>query len=234
MNKQFPPPSSKSVRQSRMWSAGLSTWRTTAEDITARSCVRTCPLRSVSPSPSRWGDSELCRIMSPTLCLKVEGQQCVNIPVQQCSNVPVTGPVEVPQERCYKRPRRVCQTLVSTKPKVITAQVPREVCGHLAPAPSSVAPAPVKTSSSLIKRPGSSISRSSDQEPEKSGYYRGEEEKSGYYGGEEKKSELYGEKQKAVGDSGEERGGYYGSKDEKRNWNKEQKDLFYYLMNQKN
>ena len=162
--------------------------------------------------------------MSPSPCLKVEGQQCVNIPVQQCSNVPVTGPVEVPQERCYKRPRRVCQTLVSTKPKVVTAQVPREVCGHSAPAPSSGSPVPVKTSSSLIQRPGSSISRSSDQEPDSLGFYRGEEEM----------SESYGEKQKAGGESGEERGGYYGSKEEKRNWNKEQKDLFYYLMNQKN
>ena len=75
--------------------------------------------------------------MSPSLCLKVEGQQCVNIPVQQCSNVPVTGPVEVPQERCYKRPRRVCQTLVSTKPKVVTAKVPKEVCDHSAPHKSS-------------------------------------------------------------------------------------------------
>ena len=162
--------------------------------------------------------------MSPSLCLKVEGQQCVNIPVQQCSNVPVTGPVEVPQERCYKRPRRVCQTLVSTKPKVITAQVPREVCGHSAPAPSSASPAPVRSSSSLIKRPGSSISRSSSQEPENSGYYRGDEET----------SESFGEKEKTGGESGEERGGYFGSKGEKRNWNKEQKDLFYYLMNQKN
>ena len=44
-------------------------------------------------------------------------------------------------------------------------------------------------------------------EEEKSGYYEGEEEKSGYYDG---------------------------SKEGLRNWNKEQKDLFYYLMNQKN
>ena len=44
----------------------------------------------------------------------------------------------------------MCQTLVSTKPKVVTAQVPREVCGHLgqvrAPAPvSPPAPGPART-----------------------------------------------------------------------------------------
>lgn len=38
-------------------------------------------------------------------------------------NVPVTAPVEVPNEKCYKKPRKVCQTLVSTKPKVVTAKV---------------------------------------------------------------------------------------------------------------
>ena len=47
-------------------------------------------------------------------------------------------------------PLQVCQTLVSTKPKVVTAQVPREVCGHLgqvrAPAPvSPPAPGPART-----------------------------------------------------------------------------------------
>ena len=44
----------------------------------------------------------------------------------------------------------MCQTLVSTKPKVVTAQVPKEVCGHLgqvrAPAPvSPPAPGPART-----------------------------------------------------------------------------------------
>ena len=69
-------------------------------------------------------------ILFSVVCYQVEGQKCVNIPVQQCSNVPVSAPVEVPKEKCYKRPRKVCQTLVSTKPKVVTAQVPREHCGH--------------------------------------------------------------------------------------------------------
>ena len=39
--------------------------------------------------------------------MQVEGQQCVNVPIQQCTNVPVTAPVEVPKQRCYKRPRKV-------------------------------------------------------------------------------------------------------------------------------
>ena len=161
--------------------------------------------------------------------------------MQQCSNVPVTGPVEVPKERCYKRPRRVCQTLVSTKPKVITAQVPREVCGHSAPAPSSGSPAPVRSTSSLVPSPGSSISRSftgdRSQERETGGYYGEQEETGGYYGEQEETAGYYG--------NDEEKGGYYGGKKKKsgyqdrikegtRNLKKEQKDLFYYLMNQKN
>ena len=38
----------------------------------------------------------------------------------------------VPKKQCFKKPRKVCQTLVSTKPKVVTAKVPKEVCGHKA------------------------------------------------------------------------------------------------------
>ena len=170
--------------------------------------------------------------------------------MQQCSNVPVTGPVEVPKERCYKRPRKVCQTLVSTKPKVITAQVPREVCGHSAPAPSSGNTGPVRSPSSLVPRPGSSISRSFNEErrKEESGYYGEQEKTDGYYGDEEgTTSGYYKELEKKGGYFGneEEKSGYYGRVEEKsgyhdgskegiRNWNKEQKDLFYYLMNQKN
>ena len=140
-------------------------------------------------------------------CVQVEGQQCINIPVQQCSNVPVTAPVEVPQERCYKRPRRVCQTLVSTKPRVITAQVPREVCGHSAPS----AGAPVRSTSSGVKNMGSSISRSytpARRQEQEGGYYDRRREEGGYY------------------DRSREDGGYQGGEKEKRNWNKEQNDHF--------
>ena len=31
--------------------------------------------------------------------------------------------MEVPKQQCYRKPRKVCQTLVSTKPKIVTAQV---------------------------------------------------------------------------------------------------------------
>ena len=93
---------------------------------------------------------KICEDVPTEKCIpvpvKVEGQKCVNVsklslsvfvskkcfqvPTQMCENVPVTVAQEVPQQQCYKKPRKVCQTLVGTKPKVVTAQIPREVCGH--------------------------------------------------------------------------------------------------------
>ena len=54
----------------------------------------------------------------------------INIPTQSCETVPVTANNPVPKKQCFKKPRKVCQTLVSTKPKVVTAKIPREVCDH--------------------------------------------------------------------------------------------------------
>ena len=54
------------------------------------------------------------------------------VPVQSCETVPVTANNPVPKKQCFKKPRKVCQTLVSTKPKVVTAKVPKEVCDHKA------------------------------------------------------------------------------------------------------
>ena len=62
--------------------------------------------------------------------VKIEGQKCVNIPTQTCQTVPVTANNPVPKKQCFKKPRKVCQTLVSTKPKVVTAKIPKEVCEH--------------------------------------------------------------------------------------------------------
>ena len=56
---------------------------------------------------------------------------------QSCETVPVTANNPVPKKQCFKKPRKVCQTLVSTKPKVVTAKVPKEVCDHRAPHKSS-------------------------------------------------------------------------------------------------
>ncbi len=36
-------------------------------------------------------------------------------------------PPPSPQE-CWKKPRKVCQTLVTLKPKIVTEKVPKEVC----------------------------------------------------------------------------------------------------------
>ena len=51
--------------------------------------------------------------------------------------MPVTANNPVPKKQCFKKPRKVCQTLVSTKPKVVTAKVPKEVCDHRAAHKSS-------------------------------------------------------------------------------------------------
>jgi len=86
--------------------------------------------------------------------VKVEGQKCVNVPTQSCETVPVMASVSVPQKQCYKKPRKVCQTLVTTKPKVVTEQVPHEVCEHRAPVHSSITSAPRKQHKQVVGKPG--------------------------------------------------------------------------------
>jgi len=90
-----------------------------------------------------------------------------------CENVPVTVAQEVPQQQCYKKPRKVCQTLVGTKPKVVTAQIPREVCGHETQAKQkSSFPEPASPSSnfptSLVPsfRPQSLLRKGVEKRPE--------------------------------------------------------------------
>ena len=90
-----------------------------------------------------------------------------------CENVPVTVAQEVPQQQCYKKPRKVCQTLVGTKPKVVTAQIPREVCGHEAQAKqkstsfSSEPPSPPSSFPPVPSfRPSSILSKSKEKRPE--------------------------------------------------------------------
>ena len=63
----------------------------------------------------------------------------------------------VPKKQCYKKPRKVCQTLVSTKPKVVTAKVPREVCDHSIKHTSSSQAQPGKPSSVINIRPSPKI-----------------------------------------------------------------------------
>ena len=80
--------------------------------------------------------------------------------MQKCENIPVTAAVEIPNEKCYKKPRKVCQTLVSTKPKVVTVQVPREHCGNKISVQKNTKPT-VKSTRDIINSP--SISRNSDE-----------------------------------------------------------------------
>jgi len=93
-----------------------------------------CRIVNLEDSHGGHESKKICEDVPTEKCVpvpvKVEGQQCVNVPVQKCENVPVTASVPVPKQQCFKKPRKVCQTLVSTKPKVVTAQVPREHCGH--------------------------------------------------------------------------------------------------------
>jgi len=93
-----------------------------------------CRIVNLEDSHGGHESKKICEDVPTEKCVpvpvKVEGQQCVNIPVQKCENVPVTASVPVPKQQCFKKPRKVCQTLVSTKPKIVTAQVPREHCGH--------------------------------------------------------------------------------------------------------
>merc|ERR1712223_2241835 len=55
---------------------------------------------------------------------------CQDVPTQKCESVPVQASNPVPTKQCYKKPRQVCQTLVSAKPKVVTAKIPKQVCEH--------------------------------------------------------------------------------------------------------
>jgi len=111
---------------------------TTIETAFKQDCkiIKDVECRIVNLEGSHGGheSKKICEEVPTEKCVpvpvKVEGQKCVNVPVQKCENVPVTASVPVPKQQCFKKPRKVCQTLVSTKPKVVTAQVPREHCGH--------------------------------------------------------------------------------------------------------
>ena len=115
-----------------------------------------CRIINLEDSHGGHESKKICEDVPTEKCVpvpvKVEGQQCVNIPVQKCENVPVTASVPVPKQQCFKKPRKVCQTLVSTKPKVVTAQVPREHCGHDLPIGHSQKPTQKKPVS-LVKSP---------------------------------------------------------------------------------
>lgn len=71
--------------------------------------------------------------------VKIESEKCVNIPTQSCQNVPVVANVPVPQKQCFRKPRKVCQTVVSTKPKVVIERIPQTVCPHDQPLSASKA-----------------------------------------------------------------------------------------------
>ena len=104
---------------------------------------------------------EVTRALIDTIARRVElkiyqfqGQKCVNIPTQSCETVPVTANNPVPKKQCFKKPRKVCQTLVSTKPKIVTAKIPREVCDHganLHKSQSSSKPSLIRPSPKLQK-----------------------------------------------------------------------------------
>jgi len=93
----------------------------------------------------KYSQKKICTEVPTQKCVpvpvKVEGQKCVNIPTQTCETVPVVASVPVPKKQCFKKPRKVCQTLVTTKPKVVIEKIPKTVCGHDQPlkqkAPSS-------------------------------------------------------------------------------------------------
>jgi hypothetical protein len=82
----------------------------------------------------KYSQKKICTEVPTQKCVpvpvKVEGQKCVNIPTQSCQTVPVVASVPVPKKQCFKKPRKVCQTLVTTKPKVVTEKIPKTICGH--------------------------------------------------------------------------------------------------------
>ena len=118
-----------------------------------------CRIVNLEDSHGGHTSKKICEDVPSEKCVpvpvKVEGQKCVNIPTQTCETVPVTANNPVPKKQCFKKPRKVCQTLVSTKPKVVTAKIPREVCDHSVhfskkdQAPQSS----IKIPSRLIKKP---------------------------------------------------------------------------------
>eukprot|EP00090_Calanus_glacialis_P001557 TRINITY_DN11130_c0_g1_i1.p1 TRINITY_DN11130_c0_g1~~TRINITY_DN11130_c0_g1_i1.p1 ORF type:complete len:454 (+),score=90.20 TRINITY_DN11130_c0_g1_i1:37-1398(+) len=82
----------------------------------------------------KYSQKKICTEVPTQKCVpvpvKVEGQKCVNIPTQTCETVPVVASVPVPKKQCFKKPRKVCQTLVTTKPKIVTERIPKTICGH--------------------------------------------------------------------------------------------------------
>ena len=114
------------------------------------------------------------------------------------------------------RPLQVCQTLVSTKPKVVTAQVPREVCGHLGQV-RAPAPGPARTHLDTAARrshpapaPGAGQHRRHPAGPEEASSHAAAFRDSPVpLPGDTRRQEL--------GNAGAE-------------WSKDQRDLLYYFM----
>ena len=113
-------------------------------------------------------------------------------------------------------PLQVCQTLVSTKPKVVTAQVPREVCGHLdlvrAPAPG-----PARTHLDTAAR------RSHPAPAPGAGQHRRHPA-----GPEEASSQAAAFRDSPIPLPGDTRGQELGNAEAE--WSKDQRDLLYYFM----
>jgi len=95
-----------------------------------------CRIVNLEDSHGGHASKKICEDVPTEKCVpvpvKVEGNSCVNVPTQSCQTVPVVASNPVPQKQCFKKPRKVCQTLVTTKPKVVTARIPKQVCDHSA------------------------------------------------------------------------------------------------------
>jgi len=95
-----------------------------------------CRIVNLEDSHGGHTSKKICEDVPTEKCVpvpvKVEGNSCVNVPTQTCDTVPVVASNPVPSKQCFKKPRKVCQTLVTTKPKVVTARIPKQVCDHSA------------------------------------------------------------------------------------------------------
>jgi len=93
-----------------------------------------CRIVNLEDSHGGHTSKKICEDVPTEKCVpvpvKVEGNSCVNVPTQTCDTVPVVASNPVPSKQCFKKPRKVCQTLVTTKPKVVTARIPKQVCEH--------------------------------------------------------------------------------------------------------
>ena len=152
----------RNVKLFETWSAELSTLTSTAnicrrweDDNISRSHSRVhirtlilenlhgCPDPEMCSCPSQGGGGEVCQYPDSDLSECSSCGQCPCPPETVLQKAKVSLVIDFDTTSCSLfHLRKVCQTLVSTKPKVVIERIPKTVCPHDQPLTEKSGPTP--------------------------------------------------------------------------------------------